>query len=45
MGLQNWQILEGYIFRILQNFVTKLRSFTNSRMPFLAVLVDFVFHV
>ena len=42
----NIQILcklsQGYIFRILQYFTTKLCHFTNFKMIFLAVLIDFV---
>jgi hypothetical protein len=32
----------GYIFRILQQFATKLCNFTNFNMLFLAVVMDFV---
>ena len=41
----NWEILQGYIVRILQHFVTKPCSVTNFKMLFLGVLLDFVFHV
>jgi hypothetical protein len=33
------QNLQGYIFRILQNFATKLCKFTNFSTLFLAVLI------
>ena len=36
------EILQGYIFRILQHFATKLCNFTNYKMLFLAVVMDFV---
>jgi hypothetical protein len=31
--------LQGYIFRILQHFATKLCNFTNFSMLFLAVVI------
>jgi hypothetical protein len=34
------QTLQGYIFRILQHFATKLCNVTNITMLFLAVVVD-----
>ena len=37
------QISQGYIFRILQHFATNLCNFTNFKMLFLAVVMDFVF--
>ena len=40
---QNSQTLQGYIFRILQHFATKLCNSTNLRILFLAVAKDFVF--
>ena len=40
---KNLQISQGYIFRILQHFATKLCNFTNFNMLFLAVVMDFVF--
>jgi hypothetical protein len=40
--IQNLQISQGYIFRILQQFATKLCNFTNFNMLFLAVVMDFV---
>jgi hypothetical protein len=40
--IQNLQISQGYIFRILQHFATKLCNFTNFNMLFLAVVMDFV---
>ena len=43
--IQNWQILQGYIFRIFQHFVTKFCTFTIFDMLFSAVVLDFVFHV
>ena len=36
------QTLQRYIFRILQHFATKLRIFTNFKMLFLTVVIDFV---
>jgi hypothetical protein len=36
---QNLQTLQGYIFRILQHFATKLCNFTHFSMLFLAVLI------
>jgi hypothetical protein len=38
-SIQNLQTLQGYIFRILQHFATKLCNFTNFSMLFLAVLI------
>jgi hypothetical protein len=40
--IQNLQISQGYIFRILQHFATKLCNFTNSKTLYLAVVLDFV---
>jgi hypothetical protein len=40
--IQNLQILQGYIFRILQHFAAKLCNCTNFNMLFLAVVMDFV---
>jgi hypothetical protein len=40
--IQNFQISQGYIFRILQHFATKLCNFTNFNMLFVAVVMDFV---
>jgi hypothetical protein len=40
--IQNLRTLQGYIFRILQHFATKLRNCTNFNMLFLAVVMDFV---
>jgi hypothetical protein len=40
--IQNLQISQGYIFRILQHFLTKLCYFTNFNMLFLAVVMDVV---
>ena len=34
--------LQGNIFRILQHFATKLCNFSNFKMLFLAVVMDFV---
>jgi hypothetical protein len=34
------QTLQGYIFRILQHFATKLCNVTNITMLFLAVVID-----
>ena len=39
------QNLQGYIFRVLQHFTTKLCNFTNFKMLFLAVVMDFVLPV
>ena len=36
------QTSQGYIFRFLQHFATKLCNFTNSRMLCLAVVIDFL---
>ena len=41
--IQNLQTSQAYIFRILQHFATKLGSFTNFNMHFLAVVKDFDF--
>jgi hypothetical protein len=38
-NLQNLQTLQGYIFRILQHFATKLCNFTHFSMFFLAVVI------
>ena len=38
-NLQNWQ---GYIFHVLQHFVTKLGNSTHSSMLVLTVVKDFV---
>ena len=38
-SIQNLQTLQGYIFRILQHFATKLCKFTNFSMLFLAVVL------
>ena len=38
----NFRNLQGYIFRILQHFATKLCNFTNFRMLFLSVVMHFV---
>jgi hypothetical protein len=42
--IQNLQISQGYILRILQHFATKLCNVTNFNMLFLAVpvVMDFV---
>jgi hypothetical protein len=40
--IQNLQISQGYIFRILQHVAAKLCNFTIFNMLFLAVLMDFV---
>ena len=37
------KLSQGYIFRILTHFTTKLCHFTNFVMIFLAMLIDFVF--
>ena len=42
-NIQNLQISQAYIFRILQYFATKLGNFTNFKMLFLAVVRDFAF--
>ena len=44
-SIQNLQTLQAYIFCILQHFATKLGSFTNFDMLFLAVVKDFDFFV
>jgi hypothetical protein len=41
--MQNLQIAQGYILRILQHFATKLCNFTNFKMLYLAAVMDFVF--
>ena len=41
-NIQNLQTLQAYIFCTLQYFVTKLGDFTNFKMPFLAVVKDFI---
>ena len=41
-SIQNWQISHGYIFRTLGHLPIKLRSFTNFKMRFPAVLKDLV---
>jgi hypothetical protein len=38
-SIQNLKTLQGYIFRILQHFATKLCNFTNCSMLFLAVVI------
>jgi hypothetical protein len=38
-SIQNLRTLQGYIFRILQDFAAKLCSFTNFSMLFLAVVI------
>jgi hypothetical protein len=38
-SIQNLQTLQGYIFRILQYFATKLCNFTHFSMLFLAVVI------
>jgi hypothetical protein len=35
--IQNLRTLQGYIFRILQHFATKLCNFTNFSMLFLGI--------
>ena len=42
-SIQNLQTLQAYIFHVLQYFATKLGSFTNFNMFFLAVVKDFDF--
>ena len=42
-SIQNLQTLQAYIFHVLQYFATKLGSFTNFNMLFLAVVKDFDF--
>ena len=39
---KNVQTSHCYIFLILQHFATKLCNFTNLKMLFLAVVIDFV---
>jgi hypothetical protein len=41
-SIQNFQISQGYIFRVLQHFAAKLRNCTNFNMLFLAMLMEFV---
>jgi hypothetical protein len=38
-SIQNLQTLQGYVFRILQHFATKLCNFTHFSMLFLAVVI------
>ena len=38
-SIQNLQILQGYIFRILQHFATKLCNFTHFSMLFVPVVI------
>jgi hypothetical protein len=38
-SIQSLQILQGYIFRILQHVATKLCNFTHFSMLFLAVVI------
>ena len=38
-SIQSMRTLQGYIFRILQHFATKLCNFTNISMLFLAVVI------
>ena len=40
-NIQNLQTSHGCIFLILQYFATKLCSFTNFKMLFLAMVIDF----
>ena len=40
--LKTLQILEAYIFCILQYFATKLGNFTNFKMLFQVVVIDFI---
>ena len=44
-SIQNWRILQSYIFRIFQHFATNFCNFTIFDMRFSAVVMDFVFHV
>ena len=44
-SIQNMQILQAYIFHILQHFATKLCNFTNFRTLFNAVLMNFTFSI
>jgi hypothetical protein len=39
VSVQNLSTLQGYIFRILQHFATKLCNFTHFSMLFLAVVI------
>ena len=41
-NIQNLETLHCYIFLILQHFATKLRNFTNFKIFFLTMMVDFV---
>jgi hypothetical protein len=41
--IQNLQISQGYIFRILQHFATKFCKFTNFKMLFLAAMMQAFF--
>ena len=40
--MQNSQTSQGYIFRYVQHFASKLSNFTNFEMLFSAVVKDFV---
>ena len=40
--IQNLQILQDYILRILQHFVTKFCNFANFKVLLLTVLLDFM---
>jgi hypothetical protein len=40
-SIQNWQILHGYISRILENFAPKPGSFTKSERFLFVVVVGF----
>ena len=40
-NIQNMRNLQSYIFRISQHFATKLCNFTNFKLLFLAVVMDF----
>ena len=42
--IQNSQTLQGYIFRILHPFATKLCNFTNFKMLFLVLIKDFLYN-
>ena len=41
----HWQTLQGHILHILQHFATKLCSFTNFRMLFNAVVMNFTISI
>jgi hypothetical protein len=42
-SIQNFQTLQGYIFRILQHFTTKLCNFTHFSMALISMqMVDFL---